>query len=345
VGELNFMEQQRKIAFFTPFYNQNRGNASTAKRIVSGIRQAGIETKVIPYDESPINLQEVDMDDVHCLHILHFYRFAVWLKEQQQPLKKPYIITSGGTDINHDIFNKEHAEIMIDLLDNAAAITVFTKDGKNKITSVFPHLEDKIVIVPQSVWFPNEEPEKRWILPTGRPSILLPSGLRRVKDVLYLMEELIILQQEYSDLNFIIAGLRLDEDIFSSVQKLCDQFSWMSYIENVPFNSMKALYKWADYVLNTSVSEGQSSAVLEAMANECVVFARRNAGNASVISDETNGLLFDDGDDFIKKFRSIHEDDKKYEEIKDNAKEYISSYHSLELEISTYLKLYRKTAL
>lgn len=49
----------------------------------------------------------------------------------------------------------------------------------------------------------------------------------------------------------------------------------------------------ADVTLNTSISEGQSAAVLEAMALGCIVVARRNEGNAAVIVNGVNGWLFD----------------------------------------------------
>jgi glycosyltransferase involved in cell wall biosynthesis len=49
----------------------------------------------------------------------------------------------------------------------------------------------------------------------------------------------------------------------------------------------------ADVVLNTSVSEGQSGALLEAMAAGAVpVVARANEGNASLVVHGVTGLLF-----------------------------------------------------
>lgn len=62
------------------------------------------------------------------------------------------------------------------------------------------------------------------------------------------------------------------------------------------------LWSWmrqADVVLNTSISEGQSAAVLEALALGCVVVARRNEGNAAVVAHGETGFLYSDPEEAV----------------------------------------------
>lgn len=142
----------KKIAFFTPYYYSNRGNATTTKRIVHGLKEAGIDTFVVPYLEERWT-EEKDEKIAECdlYHILHLYRFAKWNMCRELPLDKPYILTSGGTDINHDLANPAQVAEMDRMIQRASAITVFTKDGREKVQSVYP--EKEVVVIPQSVWF------------------------------------------------------------------------------------------------------------------------------------------------------------------------------------------------
>ncbi len=329
---------------FTPYFSGNRGNSTTTKRIVDGLIQNGLEVSVFAYEEE-IWTETIQAKVNRCdiIHVIHFYRFSSWLQRNEIKLTKPYILTSGGTDVNHYIFEEKYSEEMIDVLQNAKVITVFTEDAKKKMNQVYEGMNLSIEVIPQSIWFPKDRSQAKNVqLPEGNPRVLLPSGLRDVKDIFFLMDELKGLQEKYHDLQFLITGMVLDQEILSTLKRYMIDNSWIHFIENVPIEMMPTIYTWADYVLNTSISEGQSSALLEAMDMGCLVFARNNPGNASIIKDGENGYLFSSGDEFLEKFENVLHDIQTKERIRTNAKQYIQVQHDFNNEILSYIKVYKK---
>ncbi|KEF35991.1 glycosyltransferase [Schinkia azotoformans MEV2011] len=332
-----------KILLLTPFLYSNRGNSTTAKRIASGLEQNGVDVTVFAYEEDAWN-DEIDRQAKNCdlIHIIHFYRFSKWARKTNFQLNKPYIMTNGGTDVNLDLYNRGNRTEMLDILRNARAITVFTDDAKAKLCHAYSKMRLRIEVIKQSVWFPTSEENVDGLdLVPGKPAILLPSGLRAVKDVFFLMEEIVGLQKKYPNLQFLIAGMVLDENIYETLNQYIEKYSWIHFWENVPIENMVSLYKWAHIVLNTSISEGQSSAILEAMEMGCVVLARNNPGNASIIEDGVNGYLFNDGKEFLNKINVVLTEQEKAQRIIQNAKNFVQTNHYFEDEIKAFIKLYQ----
>jgi glycosyltransferase involved in cell wall biosynthesis len=65
------------------------------------------------------------------------------------------------------------------------------------------------------------------------------------------------------------------------------------------------VYRKYDYFLSTSFYEGNPKTVLEALSNECVVFATNIPNHSEIINDGVNGYLFDDITELIEKFEFI----------------------------------------
>lgn len=327
----------------TPYFQENRGNSTTAKRIALGLEQNGLDVTVFAYEEDQWN-DEIQRQAEVCdlIHIIHFYRFSKWAKKTNFRLNKPYIMTNGGTDVNLDLYNNRNRAEMLDILQNAQAITVFTDDAKEKLCRAYSDLGLRIEVIKQSVWFPiSAEDSTGFNLPPGEPAILLPSGLREVKDIFFLMDEIIFLQKKYPTLQFLIAGMVLDEKIYVTLKQYLEKYSWIHFLENVPVEKMVSLYKWAHIVLNTSISEGQSSAILEAMQTDCVVLARNNPGNASIIEDGVNGYLFNDGMEFLEKIEEVLNEHEKAQMIMKTSKSFVQTNHLFEDEIGAFIKLYQ----
>ena len=332
-----------KILLLTPYLHSNRGNSTTAKRIASGLEQKGVDVTVFAYEEDGWN-EEIESEARACdlIHIIHFYRFSKWAKKTKFQLNKPYIMTNGGTDVNLDLYNLGNRAEMLDILQNAKAITVFTDDAKAKLCHAYSGMGLRIEVIKQSVWFPiSRENADSLNLEPGEPAILLPSGLREVKDIFFLIEEIICLQKKYPKLHFLIAGMVLDENIYETLKQYMEKYSWIHFLENVPIENMVSLYNWGDVVLNTSISEGQSSSILEAMQMGCVVLARNNPGNASIIEDGVNGYLFNDGKEFLEKIKVVLTELEKARWINHNPKSFVQTNHLFEDEIEAFMKLYQ----
>ncbi|OZM56315.1 hypothetical protein CIB95_12940 [Lottiidibacillus patelloidae] len=336
-------KERLKVGFLTPYFHNVRGNATTAKRIVSGLESVGVEVVVFAYEEEEFTSDiETRLKSCDVLHILHFYRFANWQMKHHFQLEKPYVMTSGGTDINHDLFDNSKRLMMESIINNASAITVFTDDGLQKVEKAFPTTMGKISVVPQSVWFPPSTNEDHLDLPDGFPKLLLPAGLRPVKDVLFLMDILVELKKGFPKLQFILVGTILDDKVYEQVKAVEKRYRWVKFLRDVPLEMMPAFYKWSDAVLNTSISEGQSSAILEGMYFNKLIFARKNAGNVSVITDNENGFLYDSSVDFYHRIQKVLLSVNKEKQIALNGKFYVEKNHNHKVEIEKYTQLYNK---
>lgn len=323
------------ILFFTPYFNQPRGNATTSKRIIHFLQDKNIQTSVFPYAErDPWNLPAgADM-----VHILHATRFAAWAKENRFTLSKPYIITMGGTDINSDLQTAMPDDVYR-LIEGAAAITVFTEDALGKVSDLNPAWLPKTKVIPQAAWISWNINQQ---VSYDAPHILLPAGLRHIKDVLHALPALDVLAQQFPSLQFTILGANLDQQVYEQVISASKTRPWMAYAGVVPFEVMTRWYNQANIVINTSISEGQSLAVMEAMAMGRPVIARSIPANESIIEHEQTGWLYETTDEFIQAVQSIMGDGQRREQIIQQARLAIQQLSSPVKEAETYIKLYEK---
>ncbi|MDT8860556.1 glycosyltransferase family 4 protein [Alkalihalobacillus sp. MEB130] len=332
-----------KIILFTPYYKENRGNSTTARRLVKGLQMWDATVHVFAYEEEEWTADwDVLFQEVDIYHVIHLKRFTQWIKKHSHlQLKKPYILTSGGTDVNEDLKSPDAVRLMVSVADQSCAITVFSEDGKEKIVHVYPDLADRIYVIPQSVDLPvGEEAPSSVKSIGGNPTLLLPAGLRPVKDVFYVLDECEEMRNKWPDLAFILIGPVLDEQVYHEVVQYEKKHEWFHYVKEVPLEQMRSVYERADVVLNTSISEGQSSAVLEAMAVGKPVVARENSGNASVIQDGETGILFDSPEQFRTKIEEMIMSEKSISKLIEKAKTYIELNHSLEKEMAQFMEVY-----
>ncbi|WP_167577776.1 glycosyltransferase [Ammoniphilus sp. YIM 78166] len=322
------------ILFFTPYFNQPRGNATTSKRIVHFLQKNAIQTSVFPYAEKdPWHLPKADV-----VHILHATRFAAWAKENDFHINKPYVVTMGGTDINHDL-QDSMADDVFHLLDQAQFITVFTQDALEKVEQLYPHWQHKTSIIPQAAWISWEVNES---VDYDFPRILLPAGLRPVKDVLHVLAAMEVLVSQFPLLTYTILGANLDEGVHQQVLAECLTRPWMRYAGVVPFEVMTGWYNQANIVINTSISEGQSLAIMEAMAMGRPVIARRNAANESLIEHGATGWLYESCEDFIERVTFIMKHPMERARVVQQARQSMSERFSPLKEAQAYIHLYEK---
>lgn len=337
------LRKKPNIFFFTPYYRQSRGNSTTAKRMVSGLEQQGIKVVVFAYEEETWNASwHEQFKEAELSHILHLKRFAQWIKQHPYlVLDKPYILTSGGTDVNEDLKNPDAAKLMKSVADQSCAITVFSKDGQEKIVEAYPELSGRVFVVPQSVWLPESNVPAPFDAVAGFPKLLLPAGLRPIKDVFFLWDELVSIRKTWPQLTFSIIGAALDEDVLTKVKRYQANYEWFHYLEEVALDQMMDVYAKFDIVLNTSISEGQPTSLLEAMYVGKPVMARRIPGNESIVENGKTGLLFETASEFHQLLNKLLLHNDMRERLCEAAKESISLHHSLEKEIEHFLSIYR----
>ena len=202
-----------------------------------------------------------------------------------------------------------------------------------------PFLEEKVRVIRPSVDIGR--PKGITVsLPKGF-NFLLPSGIRMVKDPLFGIMPLELLRREYPSINLVIVGPVLDESVWKRLSEAMEGKDWISY-RKVAHEEMPDLYQAADVVLNTSVSEGLSNAVIEARYFGKAVLVSDCDGNRAVISDGVDGLFYKQGDeeDFLQKAKSLIPDTGLREGLGKAAIDKVASEYSLAAEIEGHLQLY-----
>uniref|UniRef100_A0A2K6FV44 Glycosyltransferase 1 domain containing 1 n=1 Tax=Propithecus coquereli TaxID=379532 RepID=A0A2K6FV44_PROCO len=113
-------------------------------------------------------------------------------------------------------------------------------------------------------------------------------------------------------------------------------------IGELPQEDLHAAVKNCFAVVNSSVSEGMSAAILEAMDLQVPVLARNIPGNAAVVKHQVTGLLFSDPQEFVQLAKRLVSDPALEKEIVANGKAYVRMHHSWRVERDTYQRLLRK---
>ncbi|XP_032327572.1 glycosyltransferase 1 domain-containing protein 1 isoform X2 [Camelus ferus] len=170
---------------------------------------------------------------------------------------------------------------------------------------------------------------------------LLICGLRRVKDPLYLVDAFSEWHQEEPNVYMVIVGPEVDPVFTREVEAKVKRSPGVRLVGEMAQEDLHAVVKNSFAVVNSSVSEGMSAAILEAMDLEVPVLARNIPGNAAVVTHEVTGLLFSDPQEFVQLAKRLVSDPALEKEVVANGRDYVRMYHSWQAERDTYGHLVR----
>jgi glycosyltransferase involved in cell wall biosynthesis len=323
-----------KVTIVSPHYHEWRGNKITAERIERGIRDAGVTVSIVSSTDENVSIP----GDTNLLHGLHAYKFALFYKKLH--IQLPYIITLTGTDINDDIDNPDRRPLILECLRNADFIHVFETGMKDKVVSYLPGAASKIHTIPQGVsLFPDEPTE---VKEDGYFIFLLPAGVRKVKNIMQAVRCINYVHEKHKDVILNVLGPVIESEEGENLKEKAENNNWLTYTGSVPFRRMGKFYRQADVILNTSLSEGQSSSIMEGMAAAKPVLASDIPGNRSLIQDGVTGLLYSSDKEFIEKAELLYHNKHLREQLGKNAEKYISKHHSAVKETENIMNLYQK---
>ncbi|MBM7573631.1 glycosyltransferase involved in cell wall biosynthesis [Aquibacillus albus] len=327
-----------KVVLASPNFHQPRGNTVTVQRMADSLENLGIQTEIISIsDDQPITvLPEADL--VHGFHAYRFYRFM------QQLENKPstYIVTITGTDVNHFLFDENTRADVVTCLIEAKAIHVFNIEAKETIQTEIPEVKEKLFTIPQgtsnfpTTTFPVQKDPNSFLF-------VLPAGIRKIKNVPSAITMLKKLHDKDKSVRLWIVGPILEEAEGNNVKQLVkDNEEWVTYLGQVPHEQMGGIYTQANCMLNTSHSEGQSSAILEAMGFGLSVLVSDNEGNNSIVADQETGFVYKTENQFLDYAEQIMNNKALRQAIGANAKSYVDHKHSADYEAQYLLEIYQK---
>ncbi|XP_069922067.1 glycosyltransferase 1 domain-containing protein 1 isoform X1 [Oryctolagus cuniculus] len=171
---------------------------------------------------------------------------------------------------------------------------------------------------------------------------LLICGLRRVKDPLYLVDAFSEWHREDPSVFFLIVGPEVDPVFTQEVKAAVQRAPGVRLTRELPQDELHAAARNCCAVVNSSVSEGMSAAILEAMDLEVPVLARNIPGNAAMVKHGVTGLLFSDPQEFVRLAKRLIRDPALERELVANGKEYVRLSHSWQVERDVYRDLIGK---
>ncbi|KAF4011803.1 hypothetical protein G4228_004252, partial [Cervus hanglu yarkandensis] len=315
--------------------------------------------------ENPSEISNfIKAENLEAAVALHLYRGGRLL----QGNGIPFGIIFGGTDLNEDVNQGDKNKVMGKVLEEARFAVAFTESMKDmaqrqwkqwewiiKFTFSFspfqkPHAKDKIYVQSQGIaTVPNTAFNWNTFLQCSEINqsadnlhmFLLICGLRQVKDPLYLVDAFSEWHQEEPNVYMVIVGPEVDPVFTREVKAKVKRTPGVRLIREMAQEDLHAVMKNCFAVVNSSVSEGMSAAILEAMDLEVPVLARNIPGNSAVVKHEVTGLLFSDPQEFVHLAKRLVSDPALEKKIVANGREYVRKYHSWQEERQTYRQLVR----
>jgi glycosyltransferase involved in cell wall biosynthesis len=327
-----------KVVMVTPCYHQQRGNTVTVQRICRYLARFGVSAEVLSLTEEEPFPVLPQGEIVHGFNAYCFYRY--W--QQQGPWNQPYIVTITGTDLNQQLFDPSTRDMVIKSFINAKAIHIFNPEAYNLLGNEVPWAKEKTCIIPQGIIdFPVSE-ERILEKEAGTFVFLLPAGIRKVKNIPAAISMLAPLYNEDPKIRLLLVGPVLEEAEGDKIHRLIkDNNHWIQYLGQVQHQEMGEIYRLADVVLNSSLSEGQSQALLEAMAAGIPVLAADVIGNRDIVEHGQNGFLYRNKNDFLHYASLLKEDEGLRHKLGKKGQAYVRVNHAPEKEAKDLLALYQ----
>ncbi|KAL4660418.1 glycosyltransferase 1 domain-containing protein 1 [Arapaima gigas] len=328
------------------------GNCTTAQRIRGHVQSAGhtcvlrdIADFQCPGDVASLFNQETPFDGVLAIHLYKCGRFLLGSQV-------PYGIIFGGTDINEDVKDINKRAVMEEVLEEARFAVAFSAKMKKDAKLLWvrplgfchcfsPATGIETTVAPGFHWSDFLRSAGVRDAAEDLNVFLLVCGLRRVKDPLYLVEAFSEWHRKEPSVVLIIIGPK--RNMWMAGLTL---LSWHFHRVMGVFlaqersrEDLHAILQHSFALVNSSVSEGMSAAILEAMDLGVPVMVRNVPGNAAIVHHEETGLLYSSPQEFVDLSKRLLRDRCLLERLVRNGKQYTEECHSISKERRAYQKL------
>jgi glycosyltransferase involved in cell wall biosynthesis len=325
------------------------GNAVTARRIARLLEREHRVHLVDSVGATRKSVQEViDREHVDLaigVHALLAGPFLRTLTGARGAL--PYLLVFGGTDL-YEPMDALSTTQMTRAVESAARLLAFSPENRARAEWMWPAVRGRVELLPQAVDVGSQRAEgpsvptllrDRLSLAPETFLFVLPTGIRRVKDPLHVVDAFSRWHREDPRMHLAVVGAVLEPDYAAGALDVLASRPGVHYVPALAREQMLAGIAEADVVLNTSLSEGMCGVVLEAMALGTPVLARRNAGNQSLVVHGHTGLLYDTPEELVEWGRALTLSAELRHRIARTARAKIRAAHTPEIEQAAYLRI------
>uniref|UniRef100_A0A671LR63 Glycosyltransferase 1 domain-containing protein 1-like n=1 Tax=Sinocyclocheilus anshuiensis TaxID=1608454 RepID=A0A671LR63_9TELE len=328
-----------RVLFLAP-NSPKTGNCTTAERIRNHIVAAGhtcvlCDTREFrsASDVSSLMMQEPRFEAALAIHLFKGGRLLL-------DAGVPFGVVFGGTDVNEDVKDEHKRAVMEEVLRKARFAVAFTDKLKGRAEELLVRnvkslqfqgcLNMKLLSCVLGVRTKQEENVRVF---------LLVCGLRRVKDPLYLLEVFAEWHSQNPLVVLIIIGPKIDPVFTAEVEESVKRSVGVYLAADLSQEELHAAMQKSFALVNSSLSEGMSAAILEAMDLGLPVLARDVPGNAAIVKHEVTGLLYSSPQEFVSMSRQLLDDHELQERLVRNGKNFITTCHNPMTERIAYQKL------
>lgn len=264
-----------------------------------------------------------------------YYRKSLFIKAAKRAGKKIVIHQHGGdfeTFYEKEQNDRGRAKIR-QVLGMGDVFLVLAPAWKNFFQNLIP--EERIVVFPDTISIPA-----RYQKEYGKQRVLFLGRLCKAKGVGELIQTMAELHSEFPAARLLLGGIWEDQELRTLAQR------YPEFVTELGWISGKAKQEYldiCDIFALPSYFEGQSIAILEAMAYCCGIVASDTGGIPMMITDEQTGLLVPPGDkeELKKALRRMLENPELCRKLGENARRKAESGFSIESSIEQLVSIYR----
>ncbi len=278
------------------------------------------------------------------VHALHARRGGACALPLARALGARCVVTLTGTDATHDLHQPAYGPATRAVIEGSDALVALRPSQLEELARAGVAAPRHTVVIPQGIAL--GEPtglDLRGQLGIGPAEFvaLLPGGLRPVKAQHVALGALELLAGEATPTHLVLAGPTLDAEYADLLRARAAGAGAVHFVGTLPHAAMAAALAAADVVLNTSESEGESNALLEAQWAGRPVIARRNHGNVALVTDGVDGWLFDTPEELAARLTWLRAHPAEGARVAAEAQARVRRRADPGLEASRHLALYR----
>ncbi|MEK6984308.1 MAG: glycosyltransferase family 4 protein [Nanoarchaeota archaeon] len=337
-----FPEKYQKIAYGAGMV-PNIKNSILAKLQLPGFLASQLKNAKTIIEKEKIRL-------VHAHWIIPQGLLGVFIKKKYN---LPLIATIHGTDLFllKNIFFKKLQEIVVD---NADIITVNSRTAEEELISRFPHIKNKVKLIPMGVdtsLFKPKNIKNKFSKYKNDRIIMFAGRLNEQKGVEYLIKAMPNIRSKIKNVRLLIIG---EGHYRKYLEKIRNEQNLNDYVEFLGPKSHEETaryYNLADVFVLPSVTsrigkEAFGLVLIEAMACGTCVVGSSSGGIKDIIKDKVNGLIFEEKNfaELSKKISKLLMDDKLRERLSRNGLRFARKRYDWRIISNKFLKLYGQLA-
>lgn len=162
----------------------------------------------------------------------------------------------------------------------------------------------------------RDEIRKEFNIADDEKMLLYVGRIAQEKSIDMLLRTFRIIKDKQLKIRLVVIGGGPDLDSLKDMAKNMNIDDYVVFADKRPFDTIPAYYHSADAFVSASTTETQGMTYIEALASECVIFARRDECVEELLDEGINGYYFDNEEELAEKieiFMSL--DDIKIKEM------------------------------